>query len=64
MSLKKAVCKDAHIEMECKSKSTNDTSGVHLEDNFLFSLSFLLLETEVFDRCGITFFYKWLKDAL
>ena len=51
------------IEMECNSENTNDGDDVHLEGNFLFLLSFLLLKTELFDRCIITFFYKWLKTA-
>ena len=49
--------------MECNSENTSDTNDVYLEDNFSYSL-FLLLETETFDRYGITFFYKWLKAAL
>ena len=49
--------------MDCNSEDTSDANNVHLEGNFLFSLS-LLLETENFDRYGITFFYKWLKAAL
>ena len=43
--------------MESNSENTSDANGVHLEDNYLFSHSF-------FDRCRITFFYNWLKDAL
>ena len=50
--------------MEYNSENTSDANGAHLERNFLFPLFFLLLETETFDRCGITFFYKWLKAAL
>ena len=46
--------------MECNSENTSDANGVHLQGNFLFSLS-LLLETETFDRYIITFFYNWLK---
>ena len=51
--------------MECNSENTSDAKGVHLEGFFFYfhPLS-LLLETEVFDRCRITFFYKWLKAAL
>ena len=41
--------------MEYNSENNSDASGIHLEDNFLFSLS-LLLETEIFDRYGSTFF--------
>ena len=63
MSLKEVVCKyRGQIEMECNSENTSDANGVHLEGNFHY-LS-LLLETEIFDRCIITFFYKWLKTAL
>ena len=51
--------------MECNSENTSDANGAHLEGNFLFLLSLsLLLETKIFDRCGISFFYKWLKAAL
>ena len=58
MSLKEVVCKyRGQIEMECNSENTSDTNGVHLDGNFLFSLS-LLLETEIFDRCIITFCNK------
>ena len=49
--------------MEYNSENNSDASRIHLEDNFLFSLS-LLLETEIFDRYGITFFYKWLKYCI
>ena len=49
--------------MECNSENTRDANGVHLEGNFLFSIS-LLLEAEMFDRCGITLFYKRQKAAL
>ena len=50
--------------MKCNSENTNDVDGVHLEGNFLFSLSFFLLETEIRDRCIIIFFNKWRKTAL
>ena len=50
--------------MQCNSENTSDTNGVHLEGNFYFHYLSLLLETEIFDRCIITFFYKWLKTAL
>ena len=49
--------------MDYNSENISDTNGVHVEGGFLFSLS-LLLETEMFDRCEITFFYKWQKTAL
>ena len=49
--------------MEYNSENNSDASGIHLEGNFLFSLS-LLLEIEIFDRYGITFFYKWLKYCI
>ena len=43
MSLKKVVCKYwEQIEMECNSENTSDANGVHLEGNFLFSLSFFV----------------------
>ena len=48
--------------MEYNSKNTSDTSGVHLEGIFYFHSLASLLETEIFDRCRITFFYKWPKD--
>ena len=51
------------MEMECNSENSSEVNGAHLEGIFLFSLS-LLLEVEVFDRCGIIFFYKWLKAVL
>ena len=51
------------IEMESNSENISDANGVHLEGNFLFLLS-LVLETEIFDRCTITFFHKWVKAAV
>ena len=60
MSLK-VVGKVGETEMECNIDNTSDINSVHLEGKFLFSI---LLETEIFDQCGITFFYKWLKAAL
>ena len=43
MSLKDVVCKySGQIEMECNSENTSDANGVHLEGNFLFSLSFFV----------------------
>ena len=43
MSLKEIVCKyRGQTEMECNSENTSDTNGVHLEGNFLFSLSFFV----------------------
>ena len=43
MSLKEVVCKyRGQIEMECNSENTSDANGVHLEGNFLFSLSFFV----------------------
>ena len=50
--------------MECNSENTSDASGVYLEGNFYFHYLSLLLETEIFDRCIITFFHKWLKTVL
>ena len=43
MSLKEIVRKyRGQIEMECNSEYTSDANGVHLEPNFLFSLSFFV----------------------
>ena len=36
------------LEMECNSENTNDASGVQLEDNFLFSLSFFAIRNRNF----------------
>ena len=49
MSLKEAVCKyRGQIEMECNSENTSDANGVHLEGNFLFSLSFFVTRNRNF----------------
>ena len=65
MSLKEVVCKyRGQIEMQYNSENTSDANGVHLEGNVLFHYLSLLLETEIFDRCIITFFHKWLKTVL
>ena len=49
MSLKEAVCKyRGQIEMECNSENTSDANGVHLEGNFLFSLSFFVTKNRKF----------------
>ena len=49
MSLKEVVCKyRGQIEMECNSKNTSDANGVHLEGNFLFSLSFFVTRNRNF----------------
>ena len=50
--------------MECNSENTIDANGVRLEGNFLFLPLPLLRETKIFDRYGITSFYKLLKAAL
>ena len=43
MSLKEVVYEyRGQIEMECNSESTSNANGVHLEGNFLFSLSFFV----------------------
>ena len=48
-SLKEVVCKyRGQREMECNSENTSDASGVHLEDNFLFSLSFFVTRNRNF----------------
>ena len=44
--------------MECKSENTSDANGVHLEGFFYFHSLSLLLETEILNRCAITFLYK------
>ena len=36
------------IEMENNSKNTSDANGVHLEGNFLFSLSFFVTRNRNF----------------
>ena len=61
---RRLFAKIGQVEMKCNSENTSDANGVHLEGNFLFFSLFLLLYTKLFDRCGITFFYKWLKAAL
>ena len=45
------------MKIEYNSENTSDANSVHLESNFLFSLS-LLLETEIFDQCGTNRNYK------
>ena len=57
------LAKIGQIEMECNSENSSDANDVHLEGNFYFHSLSLLLETEIFYRCRITFFYKWLKAA-
>ena len=43
ISLKEVVCKHSgQIEMEYNSENTSDANSVHLEGNFLFSLSFFV----------------------
>ena len=49
MSLKEGVCKyRGQIEMECNSENNSDANGVHLEGNFLFSLSFFVTRNRNF----------------
>ena len=49
VSLKEVVCKyRGQIEMECNSENTSDANGVHLEGNFLFSLSFFVTRNRNF----------------
>ena len=49
MSLKEVVCKyRGQKEMECNSENTSDANGVHLEGNFLFSLSFFVTRNRNF----------------
>ena len=49
VSLKEVVCKyREQIEMECNSENTSDANGVHLEGNFLFSLSFFVARNRNF----------------
>ena len=49
ISLKKVVCKcRGQIEMECNSENSSDANGVHLEGNFLFSLSFFVTRNRNF----------------
>ena len=49
MSLKEVVCKyRGQIEMESNSENTSDANGVHLEGNFLFSLSFFVTRNRNF----------------
>ena len=49
MSLKEALCKyTGQIETECNSENTSDANGVHLQGNFLFSLSFFLTRNRNF----------------
>ena len=43
MRLKVVGCKyRGQIELECNSENTGDANSVHLEGNFLFSLSFFV----------------------
>ena len=48
MSLKKVVCKIGKIEVESNRKNNNGKSGIHLEGNFLFSLSFFVTRNRYF----------------
>ena len=49
MSLKEVVCTyREQIEMECNSENTSDANGVHLEGDFLFSLSFFVTRNRNF----------------
>ena len=49
MSLKEVVCKyRGQIEMESNSENNSDANGVHLEGNFLFSLSFFVTRNRNF----------------
>ena len=49
MSLKEVVWKyRGQIEMKCNSENTNDPNGVHLEGNFLFSLTFFITRNRNF----------------
>ena len=50
MSLRKVVCfaKIGQVEIECNSENTSDANGVHLEDNFLFLLSFFVTRNKTF----------------
>ena len=49
MSLKEVVCKcRGQIEMQCNSENTSDANCVHLEGNFLFSLSFFVIRNRSF----------------
>ena len=49
MSLKEVVYKYRwQIEIECNSENTSDANGVHLEGNFLFSLSFFVTRNRNF----------------
>ena len=49
MSLKEVVYEyRGQIEMECNRESTSNANGVHLEGNFLFSLSFFVTRNRNF----------------
>ena len=49
MSLKEVVRKYRwQIEMECNSEKTSDANCVHLEGNFLFSLTFFVTRNRNF----------------
>ena len=49
MTLEEVVSKyRGKIEMECNSENTSDSNGVHLEGNFLFSLSFFVTRNRNF----------------
>ena len=48
MSLKKVVCKIGQIEVESNRENNNGESGIHLEGNFLFSLSFFVTRNKYF----------------
>ena len=48
MSLKKVVCKDRQVEIECNSESTSEANSVHLKGNFLFLISFIVTRNKIF----------------
>ena len=48
MSLKKVVCKDRQVEIECNSESTSEANNVHLKGNFLFLISFIVTRNNFF----------------
>ena len=50
--------------MERNSENSSDANDVHLEGNFLFSLSFFVTRNRNVSEKWNCFFYKWLKAAL
>ena len=50
--------------MERNSENSSDANDVHLEGNFLFSLSFFVTRNRNFSGKWNCFFFKWLKAAL